>query len=246
MQRLRWTVLLALGLLTTSMVIYTLHYLTFGDLQFITRGGFASLAFVPIQGFVVPLIIAELIVIMSRGARMQKMNMVIGVFFSELGTMFLRALYINDPEATTLRESFESAGDLNSREVGSLLKKIDDYPFRVSIERTGLEDLRQMLTSRRDFMVRLLENPSLLENENFTNMLWAMFHLTEELDARADLSQVPESDFEHLKGDISRSYGHLFKEWLMYMRHLHDNYPFLYSFAMRTSPIEPEKQVEVV
>jgi hypothetical protein len=160
--------------------------------------------------------------------------------------MFLRALYINDPEATTLRESFESAGDLNSREVGSLLKKIDDYPFRVSIERTGLEDLRQMLTSRRDFMVRLLENPSLLENENFTNMLWAMFHLTEELDARADLSQVPESDFEHLKGDISRSYGHLFKEWLMYMRHLHDNYPFLYSFAMRTSPIEPEKQVEVV
>ena len=246
MQRLRWTVLLALGLLTTSMVIYTLHYFVFGDLQFITRGGFASLAFVPIQGLVVTLIIAELMVIMSRGARMQKMNMVIGVFFSELGTRFLRALYINDPQAMTLRETFESAGDLNSREVGSLLKKINDYPFRVNIERTGLEDLRQMLTSRRDFMVRLLENPSLLENENFTNMLWAMFHLTEELDARTDLSQIPESDFEHLRGDISRSYGHLFKEWLMYMRHLHDNYPFLYSFAMRTSPIEPEKQVEVV
>ncbi len=246
MQRLRWTVLLALGLLTTSMVIYTLHYIVFGDLQFITRGGFASLAFVPIQGLVVTLIIAELMVIMSRGARMQKMNMVIGVFFSELGTRFLRALYINDPQAMTLRETFESAGDLNSREVGSLLKKINDYPFRVNIERTGLEDLRQMLTSRRDFMVRLLENPSLLENENFTNMLWAMFHLTEELDARTDLSQIPESDFEHLRGDISRSYGHLFKEWLMYMRHLHDNYPFLYSFAMRTSPIEPEKQVEVV
>ena len=99
MQRIKWTVLLALGLLTTSMLIYTSHYLVFGDLKFITRGGFASLAFVPIQGLVVTLIIAELMVIMSRGARMQKMNMVIGVFFSELGTELLRFLYISDPEA---------------------------------------------------------------------------------------------------------------------------------------------------
>ena len=130
--------------------------------------------------------------------------------------------------------------------VVSLLKKLDDYPFKADYDRAALEDLKQMLTARRDFMVRLLENPSLLENENFTSLLWAIFHLTEELDARTDLSQVPESDFEHLKGDISRSYGHLFREWLTYMRHLHDNYPFLYSFAMRTSPIEPEAQVEVV
>jgi len=246
MQRIRWTVLLALGLLTTSMVIYSIHYMVFGDLGFLTRRGFANLAFVPIQGLVVTLIIAELMVIMTRGARMQKTNMVIGVFFSELGTDLLRALYISDPQAMTLRETFEAAGDLNAKEVMSLFKKIDDYPFRINVDRPALNDLRQILTPRRDFMVRLLENPSLLENENFTDLLWAIFHLTEELDARTDLTQVPESDFEHLKGDISRSYGHLFREWLKYMRHLHDNYPFLYSFSMRTSPIEPESQVEVL
>jgi len=175
MQRIKWSLLLALGLLTTSMVIYTLHYLIFGDLEFITRGGFASLAFVPIQGLVVTLIIAELMVIMSRGARMQKMNMVIGVFFSELGTELLRTLYIGDPEAMTLRETFESAGDLNAREVVSLLKRIDSYPFRVNIDRAALGDLRRMLTARRDFMVRLLENPSLLENENLCSDLVAKY-----------------------------------------------------------------------
>ena len=246
MQRIKWTVLLALGLLSTSFFIYNIHYQVFGDLKFITRGWLASLAFVPIQGLVVTLIIAELMVIMSKGARMQKMNMVIGVFFSELGTELLRNLYINDPQAMTLRETFETAGDLNAKEVVSLVKKLREYPFRVNLEKHALVDLRDMLTARRDFMVRLLENPSLLENENFTNLLWAIFHLTEELDARTDLSRIPESDFEHLKGDISRSYGHLFREWLMYMRHLHDQYPFLYSFAMRTSPIEPETHVEVV
>ncbi|MGD8353652.1 MAG: hypothetical protein PVJ01_05755 [Pseudomonadota bacterium] len=246
MQRLKWSILLALGLLSTSALIYTLHYLVFGDLGFLTRGWLASLAFVPIQGLVVTLIIAELMVIMSRGARMQKMNMVIGVFFSELGTELLRYLYVNDPQATSLRETFETAGDLSAKEVAALRVKVGNYPFRVNLDRQALGDMRKMLTARRDFMVRLLENPSLLENENFTSLLWAIFHLTEELDARADLNEVPESDFEHLKGDISRSYGHLFREWLSYMRHLHDHYPFLYSFAMRTSPIEPEVQVEVV
>ena len=246
MQRIKWTVLLALGLLTTSFFIYNIHYQIFGDLGFLTRGWLASLAFVPIQGLVVTLIIAELMIIMNRGTRMQKMNMVIGVFFSELGTQLLRALYINDPQAMTLRETFETAGDLNSKEVAALFKKLGDYPFKANYDRATLDELRQMLTTHRDFMVRLLENPSLLENENFTSLLWAIFHLTEELDARTDLSQVPESDFEHLKGDISRCYGHLFREWVTYMRHLHDNYPFLYSFAMRTSPIEPEMQVEVV
>ena len=246
MQRLEWSILLATGLISTSLFVYGMHYLLFGDLRFILRVGFASLAFVPIQGLVVTLIIAELIVIMGKGARMQKMNMVIGVFFSEVGTELLRMLYITDTQAATLRETFESAGDLNSKEVVSLLGRLAKYPFRVELDRARLEDLRVLLTSRRDFMVRLLENPSLLENEKFTDMLWAIFHLTEELDARSDLSQIPESDFEHLKGDISRSYGHLFRQWLSYMRHLHDKYPFLYSFAMRTSPIEPEKQVEVV
>ena len=246
MQRIKWTILLALALLTTSLFIYSLHYQVFGDLNFITRGWLASLAFVPIQGLVVTLIIAELMVIMNRGARIQKTNMVIGVFFSEIGTDLLRSLYISDPQAMTLRETFESAGDLNAKEVVSLMKKIDDYPFRINLDKPALNDLRQMLTARRDFMVRLLENPSLLENEKFTDLLWAIFHLTEELDARTDLSRIPESDFEHLKGDISRSYGYLFREWLMYMRHLHDKYPFLYSFAMRTSPIEPEVHVEVV
>jgi hypothetical protein len=72
-----------------------------------------------------------------------------------------------------------------------------------------------------------------------------VFHLTEELDARKDITQTPESDLQHLRGDVTRVYGHLFREWLWYMRHLHDNYPFLFSFAMRTSPIEQEIHVEV-
>jgi len=246
MQRIKWTILLALGLLTTSMLIYTTHYLVFGDLKYITRGGFASLAFVPIQGLVVTLIIAELMVIMNRGSRMQKMNMVIGAFFSELGTRLLHHFYVGDPNGHRLREVFEKADDLSGKQVQVILQQVADYRYISDLEIDDLIELRKLLVVERDFMVRLLENPNLLENERFTELLWAVFHLTEELDARDDLTRSPRTDLEHLKGDITRAYRCLFVEWIHYMRHLHDNYPFLFSFAMRTNPLEQEKQVEVL
>lgn len=246
MKRWKWSVLLGLGLLSTSIFVYFLHYRIFGDLHFIFFRGMANLAFVPIQGLVVTLIIAELFVVMTRRSKMQKMNMVIGAFFSELGTELLRFLYLIDPQAMQLRETVEASGDLSAKELKLLLRKLDNYPFKVNLDRGNLVTLRDLLTSRRGFMVRLLENPSLLENENFTDMLWAVFHMTEELDARESLENVPDSDLDHMRGDMTRSYRNLFREWLSYMKHLHDNYPFLYSFAMRTSPIEPEHQVEVV
>jgi len=246
MKRWKWSLLLGICLLSASFIIYFLHYRIFGDLHFILFRGLASLAFVPIQGLVVTLIIAELFVIMSRRSKMQKMNMVIGAFFSELGTELLRFLYLADPQAMQLRQTVEAAGDLSAKELKILLKKLESYAFKVRLDRGNLVPLRDLLTSRRTFMVRLLENPSLLENERFTDMLWAVFHMTEELDARENLESVPDSDLDHMMGDMTRSYRNLFREWLSYMKHLHDNYPFLYSFAMRTSPIEPERQVEVV
>jgi len=246
MKRFQWSILLGLGLISSSAMLYTLHHFFFGDLRFIFFAGLASLAFAPIQGLVVTLIVAELFVMMSRRSKMQKMNMVIGAFFSELGTELLRFLYFADPQAAELRQTVENSGDLSAAELKSLLKKLSEYPFKVTLERGNLAALRDILVSRRDFMVRLLENPSLLENEQFTDLLWAVFHMTEELAARKDLESVPDSDLDHIRGDMTRSYRNLFSEWLRYMKHLHDQYPFLYSFAMRTSPIEPENQVEVV
>ena len=246
MKRLQWSILVGIGLISSSALLYLLHHAVFGDLHFIFFAGMASLAFAPIQGLVVTLIIAELFVTMNRRSKMRKMNMVIGAFFSELGTELLRFLYFADPQASQLRGTVEASGDLSAAQLKSLLKKLSNYPFKVNLERENLAALRDLLTSRRDFMVRLLENPSLLENENFTDLLWAVFHMTEELAARKELESVPDSDLDHMKGDMTRSYRSLFTEWLRYMKHLHDKYPFLYSFAMRTSPIEPEPQVEVV
>jgi len=88
--------------------------------------------------------------------------------------------------------------------------------------------------------LRLLENPNLLEHESFTELLWAVFHLTEELCSRVDLKQFPDADFQHLSGDIKRAYVLLIAEWLAYMKHLRDSYPYLFSLAARMNPFDPK------
>jgi len=81
-------------------------------------------------------------------------------------------------------------------------------------------------------MLRLLENPNLLEHESFTDMLWAIFHFTEELEKRASFDDLPRTDYEHLEGGLERAYKHVLSEWLKYMEHLMDNYPYLFSLAI--------------
>ena len=94
-------------------------------------------------------------------------------------------------------------------------------------------------------MLGLLENPNLLEHDEFTDLLWAVFHLIEELEVRRSLDRLPGSDMNHLSVDIKRAYSHLIREWIMYMRHLQQDYPYLYSLAARTNPMNPDARVEV-
>jgi hypothetical protein len=88
-------------------------------------------------------------------------------------------------------------------------------------------------------LLRLLENPNLLEQEAFTEQLWAVFHLTDELYYRSELTSLPDSDYQHLAVDAQRAYRALTSEWLKYMAHLLKRYPYLFSLALRTNPFDP-------
>ncbi|HRY76409.1 MAG TPA: hypothetical protein P5217_09010, partial [Methanoregulaceae archaeon] len=73
---------------------------------------------------------------------------------------------------------------------------------------------------------------------SFTDLLRAVFHLTEELKRRGDFSCLPASDTTHLSGDIRRVYGNLIVQWLDYMQYLKTSYPYLYSLEIRTNPFD--------
>jgi len=72
---------------------------------------------------------------------------------------------------------------------------------------------RYFLKEKRMFILALLENPNLLEHKSFTDLLRSVFHLTEELDKRPELYNLPNFDYDHLKKDVERVYDQLIFEW---------------------------------
>jgi len=172
--------------------------------------------------------------------RLEKLNMVIGAFFSEVGTRLLVHFSDYDPQLDRIRQTVLVATKCPDEEFTRISEQLRRYEYSVDIKRVDLRHLKDFLAGKRSFLLRLVENPTLLEHEEFTDLLLAVFHLTEELVHRADLKELPGSDLMHLAGDIKRVYIMLVHQWLDYMRYLKVHYPYLFSLAMRTNPFDQE------
>jgi len=176
----------------------------------------------------------------EKRARLQNLHLVIGVFFSELGTMLLRRFAAADPHLPELTASLAGLGTWEHRQFVEAASRVRGGRYRVAVEDLDLPALWESLLEKRPLLVRILENPTLQEHETFTDLLRATFHLTEELAVHADLSGISQKDRAHLSGDASRVYGLLVPSWLAYVGHLRDEYPYLFSLAARTNPFDGE------
>jgi len=174
----------------------------------------------------------------EKQARMEKMNMVIGTFYSEVGLKLLAVFTEYDPNVDTMRKDLIITEHWTEEDFLNVSNHLKRHEYDVEINKVSLEDLREFLLEKRDFLLRLLENPTLLEHESFTELLRTVFHLTEELTFRDDIGRSPDPDKMHIAGDIKRVYHLLVNQWLTYMKHLKDNYPYLFSLAMRTNPFD--------
>ncbi len=244
-RRFSWEIQLGLGLVALSALVYIIHYVIFRDAHHIFIYMIGDIAFVFVEVLLVTLIIHQLLTLREKRAILDKLNMVIGAFFSEVGTGLLQSFAELDHQSNEIRKELLLTSDWSHRDFAAVDRRVKNHDHMVEPKPDALADLKGFLVEKRDFMLRLLENPNLLEHESFTGLLWAVFHLTEELAHRVDVTQLPASDYAHLAGDMKRAYSLLTSEWLAYMQHLRDNYPYLFSLAIRTNPFDPHASAEV-
>jgi voltage-gated potassium channel len=178
--------------------------------------------------------------------RRQKLHMVTGLFFSELGTDLLRQFALLDPGKSALYEILKISNKWTDKDFRNAGKRISDHSFTIESRHGDLAALREFLQARANFLLRMLENPILQEYGNFSDLLRATFHLRDELLNRTDLSILPDMDRQHLEGDIARIYKLLVPEWLAHMNYLKDHYGYLLSLAMRVNPFNPEASAVVL
>jgi len=228
--------------LLLSAEVYLIHFLVFGDAHHIFIYMTGDLGFLFVEVLLVTLVIDRLLHQREKRSTGHKMNMVIGAFFSAMGYRLLSMMTPLVDDVDEIRAHLAFGPESRRAEIGAALDYVHNTPFSVQVTPEGLAELGEFLEEQRDFLLRLLENPVLLEHEKFTDLLWALSHVSEELAARCDydLADLPAGDLQHIAADIERTYTHLIGQWIRYIRHLQATYPFLFSLAMRTNPLRPD------
>jgi len=245
MKRVRWQIIFATSLISAAVIVYILQIFIFHRIEDTGFYLFQDLAFVFISVLLVTLVIDQLLRTRDKREMMSKLNMVIGVFFSEVGTKLLKDFFWFDAHFQDMRKRMLISDKWMDRDFTTARKAIKSYESGMNSRSGDLEHLSNFLFENRNMMLRLLENPNLLEHEGFTDMLRAVFHLAEELASRKNLVNLSGEDHDHISKDIKRAYIMLMLEWLEYNRHLKHEYPYLYSLAVRMNPFDPDAKAEI-
>ena len=238
-KRIGWRIWFGLTMILLSTLLYVADYLLFGNAQRILPIVIESIAALPIYVFFVILIAETMLEAREKSAMLAKMNMPIGVFFSQVGVKLLRTFTALDAEVSAISQQLLITADWTEKhfaQVGALLRR---YPHPLQTPPSALQELQELLVCERPFLLSLLANPNLLEHEDFTELLRAVFHLAEELSYRTDVYRLSKPDYAHLTFDAKRAYSRLTVQWLDYMHYLKLNYPYLFSLSMRTNPFDP-------
>ena len=238
MKWLNWEVKLGIILILTTFAVYSLKFIFLKNPGDTLNYIFNSLGFLPVNVLLVTLVINKLLTVRSQREKLRKMNMVIGTFFSETGNELISLFTECDPECGRISNNLNITDEWNSKTFSEAKKNFENFDYSAELTPDDLLNLEKYLSGKRDFLLRLLENPILLENESFTELLRAVFHLAEELGYREDFRILPKTDILHLKGDINRVYGRIVISWIDYMEYLYENFPYLFSLQMRINPFD--------
>ena len=244
MRRHGFLVAAAAIFLATSVVLYVIHYAVFRDTHHIFIYLLGDIAFLPLEVLLVGLIIDRILDWREKQAMLSKMNMVVGVFFSEMGMRLLGEL-LPVFDRSQIMAGLGVKPNWDANDFRRATDFADNLRPQADCRAINLEALRDFLSHERDLLLRLLENPNLLEHERFTDMLWAVSHLAEELEARPQLQNLPKSDEAHIGQDIGRAFTSLAAEWLDYVQHLKSHYPYLFSLVLRTHPLQDHPSATV-
>lgn len=245
MIRAGWKVLIACALAGASLALYGAFYVLHPDRALVADWFLGSLAFLPVQLLIVTVIVDGLLGRRERQVRLKKLNMVIGVFFSEVGNTLLAACLRLDRRAAEIRRELAPAASFPPALLAATAARMRAWRPSIDPRPADIEALRGFLVSRREILTALMANPAVLEHDGFSDLLIATFHVAEELAARRDLGALPPDDAAHLALDVERVYPVLVAEWLTYLSHLQQDYPHLFSLAARTNPFDPGAEVHV-
>lgn len=232
------TIIVIILLVVLSAIIYGIQLSIFyGSPYYSTLFYFLQdLAFLPIEVAMVTFVFNRFLEKQEKEKQYKKIKVIISTFFVEGGLEIMESLSKCNVNSDEIKKQIDDIKLIKKREkkIRQACKALD-YKMEASIER--IVDLKKVLLSKKHFLVRMLENDNLLEHDSFTDTLWAVFHVADELQL-TDVTMMTEEQINHLCMDLNRAYQGLVDEWITYIVHLEREYPYLYKTAIKRSPFK--------
>lgn len=236
MKKLNSTYIILGVLLISSLATYLFQIMKFQDPRNTAFYFLQDVAFLPLQVAIVTVVIGKILNHREKKERLKKTNLMLSTFFSEVGNDLLEQFHKLHATPRELETYLAVEENWGNRDFKMAALKIQSYPFQINCSASDLSYLKNNLSQKRHIIMLMLQNPNLLEHDTFTDLLFAVFHLTDELLCRSGLDDLPDPDLVHLNQDVLRAFKALLLHWMHYMGHLQTDYPYLFSIELRKHP----------
>jgi hypothetical protein len=230
------TVLLGMMLFLFSVVLYYFNFLLYGDAHHLMELFTEELAFMPVYVFITA-VFAERMLSRSEKAEMsRRTNALVGTFYNEIGYDIVKKLIKFDSNSDILKAKISFDKGLDTPKVKAIHRLAETYTYGAPNGKEDIIEIGELLSAKKDFMLIMMSNASLLEKDEFSELLLSVNHIHEALKTIDEISSISKDLTDHFHSDLEKAYRCLIGVWVSYLSFIYKEDPYLYMLAIAKNP----------
>ena len=155
-KRTKETILIGVGLVLLSVFLHYVHVLIFNDVHHTMIFLVADIAFIPLEVFFTTIVIDKMLERREKEHLLEKLNMLIGLFYTELGTKLLSDIVKGDAHGVMANHRTITADTWCDKSFAKLHEDILQYDYEINIDKINLKDVRNRLDDNKDLLYSLI------------------------------------------------------------------------------------------
>lgn len=196
---------------------------------------------IPINAILTTFLLDSIFKCILRRKERKKINMLIDIFYSEIGNDILKVISKADKCAERIKCLSTIKKEWLIGEYQKIFDDFDNFENCLDIDKLDLDLLRKLLEDATPISIHFLTNTSLQDREEFKEIVLAILHLKKDLDYK----DIENDKSGYIKKEIEELYLLLSKRWMNYMYHLEEFKPRLFERALLNSPfVRKEKNLK--
>lgn len=218
---------IAISLILLSVLLFAFHFLIFKNFENTMYYSTMNICFIPLNTLFVSVVFENLVNQREKKEKMSKLNMLVGLFFVEMGFEVLKILSDGDDKIEDILKETHFSKDLG--------QFLISYDYKLNLEVIDKDALSNLFTKNINLITTLVSNETVLDKETFFNLLIAILGFRGSLVFRNNKT-FSNKDMNNISKSLSKIYKTLVLLWYEYSDYLYSVRPNAYSGDLFINP----------